>query len=129
MQPQSQSGRTCGRILPASRCVSIDVRTDRVDHYQSHLSTQHKCDVCKKNTRKGYKKYGCGLHDHCFKEWHGINQNVLAFTFLECEFFTIMHSFFKNKQKIQAAFYLHVAWITLLLFKERFKQRIKQRVP
>ena len=73
MLPRSQSCRPCSRILPASRRVSIDVRIDRVDHYQSHLSTQRKYGVCKKNTRKGCKKCDCGLHYHCFKVWHGIN--------------------------------------------------------
>ena len=48
----------------------LDVRTDRVDHYQSHLDTQCKCGLSK-NTRKGCKKCGCGLHNHCFEEWQG----------------------------------------------------------
>ena len=68
-QPRSQAGRPSrGRILPANRRISMDVRTDRVNHYQSHLDTQRKCGLCKKNTRKGCKKCGCGLHDHCFEE-------------------------------------------------------------
>ena len=72
-QPRSQPGKPSrGRILPANRRISMDVRTDRIDHYQSHLDTQRKCGLCKKNTRKGCKKCGCGLHDHCFEEWHGI---------------------------------------------------------
>ena len=72
-QPRSQAGRPSrGRILPANRRISMDVRTDRVNHYQSHLDRQRKCGLCKKNTRKGCKKCGCGLLDHCFEEWHGI---------------------------------------------------------
>ena len=67
------SGRPRGRILPANQRISIDVRLDRVDHYQSALPTQRRCGVCRKNTRKGCKKCGCGLHDHCFEAWHGIN--------------------------------------------------------
>ena len=67
------SGRPRGRILPANQRISIDVRLDRVDHYQSALPTQRRCGVCRKITRKGCKKCGCGLHDHCFEAWHGVN--------------------------------------------------------
>ena len=69
----ASNGRPRGRILSATQQVSIDVRLDRVDHYQSALPTQRRCGVCRKNTKKGCKKCGCGLHDHCFEEWHGIN--------------------------------------------------------
>ena len=69
----ASNGRPRGRILSATQRVSIDVRLDRVDHYQSALPTQRRCGVCRKNTKKGCKKCGCGLHDHCFEEWHGIN--------------------------------------------------------
>ena len=69
----ASNGRPRGRILSATQRVSIDVRLDRVDHYQSALPTQRRCGVCRKNRKKGCKKCGCGLHDHCFEEWHGIN--------------------------------------------------------
>ena len=69
----ASNGRPRGRILSATQRVSIDVRLDRVDHYQSALPTQRRCGVCRKNTKKGCKKCGCGLHDHCFEEWHEIN--------------------------------------------------------
>ena len=69
----ASNGRPRRRILSATQRVSIDVRLDRVDHYQSALPTQRRCGVCRKNTKKGCKKCGCGLHDHCFEEWHGIN--------------------------------------------------------
>ena len=36
----NSTGRPRGRILSASQRVSIDVRLDRVDHYQSALPTQ-----------------------------------------------------------------------------------------
>ena len=69
----NSAGRPRGQILSASQRVRIDVRLDRIDHYQSALPTQRRCGVCRKNTRKGRKKCGCGLYDNCFKEWHGIN--------------------------------------------------------
>ena len=65
--------RSLGRILFATQRISVDAHLDRVDHYQSALLTQRRCGLCRKNTRKGCKKCGCGLHDHCFEEWHGIH--------------------------------------------------------
>ena len=53
---RSQSGRPCGRILPASRRVSIDVRTDRVDHYQSHLSTSPQMRYLQEEYKKRVQK-------------------------------------------------------------------------
>jgi len=71
-QPTSTSGRQRGRILPPSRRVSSDIRSDRTNHYQSALETQKRCALCHKNTRRGCKKCDVGLHNHCFEEWHGL---------------------------------------------------------
>ena len=67
------SGRPRGRILPADRRVNMDIRTDHRDHYQSQFVTQKRCGQCHKNTRKGCKKCGVGLHDHCFQLWHNMD--------------------------------------------------------
>ena len=68
--PRSSSGRPRGRILPAKRRVSADVRFDHIDHYQIQANTQKRCALCSKNTRKECKKCKVGLHDSCMKEWH-----------------------------------------------------------
>ena len=68
MQPRYSAKRPRGRMLLANRRVSMDVRLERADHYQSHLSSQRKM-----RNSKGMQKRDCGLHDHCFEEWHGIN--------------------------------------------------------
>jgi len=67
-------GRPQGRNLSFEKRVPKEVREDHVDHHQSHLSTNKRCGCCQKNTRKGCKKCGVGLHDKCFEQWHGINQ-------------------------------------------------------
>jgi len=69
-QQRPTAGRVRGTVLPADRRVSRDVRCDHLDHYQKQLSTQKRCGVCHKNTRKGCNKCGVGLHDHCFEQWH-----------------------------------------------------------
>lgn len=71
-QPRPNGSRPRGTILSCDRRVSLDVRTDHLDHYQKALMTQKRCGVCHKNTRKGCQKCGVGLHDHCFKQWHGL---------------------------------------------------------
>ena len=55
-------GRPHGRILPAKRRVSSEIRFDHIGHYRCPIRDkrqehQKKCDV--------------GVHDHCFDEWHG----------------------------------------------------------
>ena len=41
----------------ASQRIGIDVRLNRVDHYQSILPTQRHCGECRKNTKKKCKKW------------------------------------------------------------------------
>lgn len=69
-QPRLTTGRPRGTIVPADHRVSSDVRYDHRDHYQQPFTTQKRCGVCHKNTRKGCEKCGIGLHDHCFQQWH-----------------------------------------------------------
>ncbi|ESN94333.1 hypothetical protein HELRODRAFT_164158 [Helobdella robusta] len=52
---KSTPGRPKGKLTSANKRVSIDVRTDRIDHFQSQLETQKRCAHCHKNTRKGAK--------------------------------------------------------------------------
>ena len=61
-----------GRINSAVDRIPSNIRHDHLDHYQSQLPTQRRCGMCGKNTRKGCLKCTVGLHDHCFKEWHGL---------------------------------------------------------
>ena len=35
----------------------------------------------KRTLERGEKKCDCGLHNHCFEEWHGINQVIIRFSF------------------------------------------------
>ena len=53
LQPLYRAERPRGRIPPTYRRFSMGVRLDRVDRYQSYPSSQGKCEVCMKNTRKG----------------------------------------------------------------------------
>lgn len=85
-QPRPSTGRLRGSILSPGRRVSKDVRNDHRDHYQKPFTTQRRCGVCHKNTRKGCHKCAVGLHDHCFEQWHGYmwlciihSHNVLRF--------------------------------------------------
>ena len=55
MQPRYRAERPRGRLLPTHRRFSMDVRLDRVDRHQSYLSSQRKCEVCMKNSKKGGK--------------------------------------------------------------------------
>ena len=70
-QPRPTAGPR-GRLLPAKRRISSDIRTDHLDHYMSHFDTQRRCGECHKNTRKGCRKCGVGLHDHCFESWRAL---------------------------------------------------------
>ena len=56
--------------LPSNR-VPMDVRFDGFYHFQDAMSANQRCAVCRKSSKKGCKKCGVALHDHCFKEWHG----------------------------------------------------------
>ena len=60
-----------GRVLPANRRVSVDVRYNGFMHFQELFDVTKRCAECNKNT-KGCKKFNVGLHDHCFKGWHGL---------------------------------------------------------
>lgn len=72
-KPRPMNGRPRGRIQPASRRVSNDVRLDQTNHFQSPFLTQRRCALCRKNTRRGCLKCGIGLHNHCFEQWHGLS--------------------------------------------------------
>lgn len=60
------------RNLSFEKRVPSAIREDQVGHYQSPFTTNKRCGLCRKNTRKGCKKCGVGLHDKCFEQWHGI---------------------------------------------------------
>ncbi|ESN99336.1 hypothetical protein HELRODRAFT_162863 [Helobdella robusta] len=48
---KSTPGRPKGKLTSANKRVSIDVRIDRIDHFQSQLETQKRCAHCYKITR------------------------------------------------------------------------------
>ena len=63
-----------GRFLPAERRISVDVRYDGYQHWPGRFQRNRRWAVCRKSTLKGCTKCDVGLHDHCFGEWHGLDQ-------------------------------------------------------
>jgi len=62
-----------GRPQPLCQRVPTDVRFDNQSHYFADSKTQRRCAHCGKNTRKTCSKCNVGLHMHCFKQLHGID--------------------------------------------------------
>ncbi|ESO10122.1 hypothetical protein HELRODRAFT_167980 [Helobdella robusta] len=69
---ESTNADNLRELTSTNKRVSIDVRTDRIDHFQSQLETQKRCAHCHKNTRKGCKKCNIGLHDMIIVLKYGI---------------------------------------------------------
>ena len=51
--------------------VPIDVQFIGYYHYQDDTGRNRRCAVCKRSTLRGCRKCVQGLHDRCFKEFHG----------------------------------------------------------
>ena len=86
-QPRSQADRPSrGRILPANHGISMDVGTDRVDHYQSHQDTQRKCGLCEKNTRNRCKNAAVDSTTIALKSGKVLSRILLLFATFLCLF-------------------------------------------
>jgi hypothetical protein len=59
------------QMLSFTPLVPDLVRLDRVGHFSTDASTQKRCQLCHKNTRKMCGKCRVGLHLHCFNRFHG----------------------------------------------------------